>query len=43
MTSDKLLDSPSKFLVFACENKGEFDLTSSHLGPYSMHPLNYYY
>ena len=28
VTSDKLLESPSKFLVFACEIKGEFDLTS---------------
>ena len=42
-SSDKLLDSSSKIIdsVFACEMKGEFNLTSkSHLGPYSEHPFN---
>ena len=26
-------------LVFPCETEKEFDITSSHFGPYSAHPL----
>ena len=38
MTSDKLPDSFLNCLVFPCETQGEFDITSSHLGPYSVPP-----
>jgi len=42
VTSDKLQDSLSKLLFLSLYRKGEFDMRSSHLGLFSIHPCNWF-